>query len=181
MPPVQMFFISSAALQRKSMKSAALAARAPCECSSAGMIRSLSFCTVAYSCAVSAFGLYGPLAAAFSCATVSWTCCASADAIALSPAAIRAISARRESCPGLNIALPHLVRQIFRRPPGERHDAQRHVLVRLADHRGRVAHEQVPHLVRLAVAVEHRVLRILAHLDRARLVDDRAARRDRAR
>ena len=53
------------------MKSAASAASAPGECSSAGMIRSDRRCSVAYSCAVSAFGLYGPFCAVFSCAIVS--------------------------------------------------------------------------------------------------------------
>src|SRR3954447_20942990 len=172
--------ISSLALHRKSRKSAAPAASAPGECSSAGMIRSDSRCSVEYSCAVSAFGLYGaPFAADFCSATLSCTCCASACAMIAAPAATFANRSRLVNSKRLDIALPHLLGEILRPPPRKSHDAQRHVLVRLTDHRRRVAYEQVFHVVRLAVAVQHRRLRVLAHLYRAGLVDNRASRRDR--
>src|SRR5690349_13371360 len=107
---------------------------------------------------------------------VSWTCCASAVATMLTPAASRAINSRLENSSELNIALPHLLGEILRSPPRKRHDAERHVFVWLAHHRRRVAHEQVFDIVRLAVAVQHGSFGILAHARRAGLVDDGPAR-----
>src|SRR5262249_32983463 len=125
--------ISSLEAQRKSMKSAAPAASAPGERSSAGMIRSERCCRVAYSCAVSDFGLEAPFWPAFSCATDSWTCWASAAVTSDTPAARRASRSRRENSRGLDIAFPHFIGQIFGSAPREGHDAERDVLVGVAD------------------------------------------------
>src|SRR5215471_14907980 len=151
--------ISSLAPHRKSMKSAAPAASAPGERSSAGMIRSERCRSVAYSCALRALGLYAPFCAAFSCATASWTCCASAAATRLAPAASFASRSRRENWSGLDIAFPHFIGEVFGGAPRKRHNAQGDILVRVADERRGVADEQVLHLVRLAVLIQHRRLR----------------------
>src|SRR5579871_5663189 len=178
--------ISSLAAHRKSMKSAAPASSAPLECSSVGRIRSESRCSVAYSCAVSPFGWYLPFCPAASCAIAWWTCCESCALNTSSPTAARLTAApmrtsrsRRENSRFSDIALPHLLNQIFGGAPGERHDAQGHVLVGLAHERRRVADKQIFDVVRLVILIQRRGLTILAHPHRARFVNDETAHRDR--
>ena len=67
---------------------------------------------------------------------------------------------------------------VVRRAPRQREDRPRRILVRLRDERPAVGDEQILHVVRLAVRVEHRRLRVVAHARAAELVDDRAAGRD---
>src|SRR5579862_6740625 len=127
-----------------------------------GTISSHKDLRVSNSCCVSALGLYTPPATLASEATAWRTCCA--EAISSGPtnasAAIAESASRRVVS---DIALPHFFGEIFRRPPRQRADGQRRILIRIADERRRIGHKQVLHVVRLAILVQRRHLRIVAH------------------
>src|SRR5579885_1704687 len=168
-------------LASRSINSGAPASIALLECSSAGIISSLRRRRVAYSCGLKHLGWYGP--AVFSCVTRWCTWAASCAETTPAPAVVkvrviprlRSASRRERSRFSSDIAFSHLLGQVFRHAPRERDDAQRHVLVRLADEGSRVRHEQVPHVVRLAVLVERRFPGVVSHADGAGFVDDGAA------
>src|SRR5258706_10933361 len=132
------------------------------------------------SCAVKYLGVYSPLAPAFTCATVSCTCCAaSSETEAVTPMPSWRSASRRERSPiGSDIAFFHLLAEILGRAPRQCHDAERYVFVGIAQKRRGIGHEKVFHFVRLAVAVEHRRLRIVTHANRAGFVDDFPADRN---
>src|SRR5688500_9159884 len=73
---------------------------------------------------------------------------------------------------------PALLRDVVRRAPRERENRPRGVLVGLRDERPAIGDEEVLAVMRLAVRVERRRLRIAAHPDPAQLVNDAPAGRD---
>src|SRR5579864_6361081 len=99
------------------------------------MIRSERRWSVLYSCSLNAFGAYGPPEAFLSSATASCACCAAPSVPSPAPEASAEIlkprnKFRREMFS--DIAFPHFLRQIFGGSPRQRHNGQRHVLVRVA-------------------------------------------------
>src|SRR5438045_910860 len=76
-----------------------------------------------------------------------------------------------------SVALPDLSSRgvVIRGTPRHRENRPRRILVRLRHKRPAVGAEEVLHVVRLAVAVEHRLRFVRAHADTTELVDDRAA------
>src|SRR5215469_3402458 len=136
------------------------------------MIRSASTRRVLYSCAVNAFGLYP--AALFSWAAIPCTCCAASNPIGpiIADAAIAFRSSRRDVS---DISLPHFFGHVLSGAPSQRDDRECWVLVWIADKRRGVGDEQVLHLVRLAVLVQHRRRRIVAHPNGAEFMNNFAA------
>src|SRR5215469_13937220 len=143
------------------MNSGAPASMAPPHSSSAGRIASHKACSVLYPCASKNLGVYAGVAVfsssmrwcAYSAACSGITC-------STEPAAAPIVSdfriERREGPSlriGLDLSLLRLVKQVFRRLPRQRHDAQRRVLVRVGDERRAIRHENIAHIVSLAVLV----------------------------
>src|SRR5579862_7960016 len=136
------------------------------------MMRSARRRRVWYSRAVKYLGAYSPLV--FCRATASCACwAASSETDAAAPRPSWRSASRRERSPvESDIAFFHLLAEIFGRAPGQRHDAERDVLIWIAQERRGVGHEQVFDFVRLAVAVEHGRFRIVSHADSAGFVND---------
>src|SRR5258706_15707454 len=75
----------------------------------------------------------------------------------------------------LEVALLCFLQQIFGGAPGERHDRERRILIRIGDQRPAIGDKQILHAVRLAEAIEHGGFRIGAHARGAHLVNNLAA------
>src|ERR1700730_10703819 len=96
------------------------------------------------------------------------------SALTTASATFRSRSLREYS----DIAFPHFFRQVLGGAPCQRDDRHGRVLVGIADEGPSVGHEQVLHLVRLAVAVQNAGLRVVAHAHGADLVNDGPAARN---
>src|SRR6184192_1183114 len=55
----------------------------------------------------------------------------------------------------LNVALSGFVEEVFRSAPGERHDGERGILVRIGDERSAIGDKKIFYVVSLAKAVEN--------------------------
>src|SRR5688572_340889 len=154
-----------------SIHAAAPAASAPGAPFSTGMIRSVNSSSVRYSCAVKVFGVYDPPAAA--CATAVMWCTSWAATRSRDPAAVSVSASRRRTSRRVisDIALPQFFPEVLGCAPRERDDGVGRILVGIADEHRAVGHEDVPHVVRLAVLVERAGFRIVAHAHRAHFVD----------
>ena len=170
---------ASGSMSTKSMNSGTCASVALPERSSRGITMSTSTRTVAHSWGVKNFGAKaGP----FCRARRSCALCACASETANPPASGRApsilrICRRPVGTSAVFTASPFRDSSAMyvRGAPGQGQDGPGRVLVRVGDERSRVGHEQVLHLVRLRVLVEHRRRGAVAHARGARLVDDVAA------
>src|SRR3954465_2913588 len=166
---------------RKSMNSGTFASVAPPERSSRGMMWSTRSLTVGHSCAVKKAGAAGaPNSSSRATARVARSRCAGATPIEAARGARPSTfsASRRFISDILECSFLHLARDVVRRAPGEREDRPRRILVRLRHEWRAVGDEQVLTVVRLAVRVHDRRLRIVAHARAAELVDDLAASRD---
>src|SRR5882762_3929733 len=76
----------------------------------------------------------------------------------------------------LEVAFFGFVEKILGGAPGERHDRECRIFVRVGDQRRAIGDKQILHLVRLAETIEHGGLRIGAHARGAHLVNNLAAR-----
>src|SRR6266568_3614941 len=93
------------------------------------------------------------------------------------------VSSRTEACfrripysaYRLHIPLLHLLRNVLRRPPGERHNGERRILVSVGAERRAVGDEQGLRVPSLAIGIEHRSPPVVAHTRGADLVDDLAS------
>src|ERR1700731_244266 len=74
----------------------------------------------------------------------------------------------------LKVAFLGFVEEIFGGAPGERHDRERGILVRIGDRWRAIGDEQILHVVRLAEAIEHGSFRVRAHARSAHLVNNLA-------
>src|SRR5216684_7020844 len=74
------------------------------------------------------------------------------------------------------VAFLGFVEKIVGSAPGERHDRERGILVRVGNQRRAIGDKQIFHVVGLAVAVEHGSFRIGAHARGADFVNDFSAR-----
>src|SRR6266850_2908666 len=72
----------------------------------------------------------------------------------------------------LEVAFLGFVEQIVGGAPGERHDRQRWIFVRISHQRRAIGEKQIFHVVRLAVSVEHGGFRVGAHSRGAYFVND---------
>src|SRR5450759_4724708 len=151
--------------------------------SSFGITMSTRTRTVAYSCAVKNVGLKAaPGFAAARAVCACWCACAASASVQVKPAASGAEPSSRSmvrrsmvDIAWLNPSRAALVRDEMAGPHRERQDGPRAVLVRLRHERAAVGDEQVLHIVRLAVPVQHRRARVVPHARDAQLVDDPSA------
>src|SRR5882724_10207231 len=178
------------------MNSGAPASTAPPDFSSLGMIVSQRSMSMAYCEAEKYFGVYAPAgAAAFSLCTIWWTYSAASAGMtfrtepAAETARVRRMSRRlmdslgmcvphrKEQTEALLLQIPFLgfVKKIFGGAPGERHNRERRILVRVGDQRRAIRNKQILHVVGLAETIEHRRFRIGAHARGADFVNNLAA------
>src|SRR5882762_1405112 len=75
----------------------------------------------------------------------------------------------------LEVAFFGFVEKILGGAPGERHDRECRIFVRVGDQRRAIGDKQILHVVRLAETIEHGGLRIGAHARGAHLVNNLAA------
>src|SRR5260370_32053628 len=76
----------------------------------------------------------------------------------------------------LEVAFLGFVDKIFGGAPGERHDRERRILVRIGNQWSAIRHEEILHVVRLAKAIQHGCFRIGAHARGADFVNNLATR-----
>src|SRR5439155_9230795 len=73
------------------------------------------------------------------------------------------------------ISFLRLIKQVIRSSPRQRHNRERRIFVRIG-HKGRgIGNEQILHIVRLAIFVQYRSLRIHSHSRGAEFMNDHAA------
>ena len=67
----------------------------------------------------------------------------------------------------LNASLLRLIEQIFRRAPGQSHDGQSRILIRIADERGAIGDKKIFHIVRLIERIQDGSFGIASHAGNA--------------
>src|SRR5579859_4363309 len=72
----------------------------------------------------------------------------------------------------LDLPFFRLIKNVFRSSPGKRRDGQRRIFVRTSYKTSAIAHEQILHIVRLAILVQRRSLGIITHADGSQFVND---------
>src|SRR5258708_14628079 len=169
----------------KSMNSGPPASVALPDRSSFGIMRSTSTTMVAYSCGVKNVAVNGvgfSPAAARRAVCAAWAASAASAAVQVNPAARGTDPSspsieRRLILVMLNRALLALVRDVVAGAHRQRQDRPRAVLVRLRHERAAIGDEYVARVVRLAVLVHDRSVRIVPHAGDAALVGDPPAGR----
>src|SRR4030095_13012481 len=78
----------------------------------------------------------------------------------------------------LQSSFSRFIQQIFRSPPGKRHDRERRIFVRVRHQRRSIGHENVFHIMRLAISIEHARFWFGAHARGADFVNDFPSRQN---